>query len=116
MKLHSAVGGRLGITGNDIETLIALDPKDFEYREWLALKYAQDWVALDGDEPAGDYMDEYRNQYSERERKYILKLMRMMRFANFFNNTFRSRAWRSDLEQTVCSLDRATPSSSEGDR
>lgn len=112
MQFHSAVGGRLGINGSDIDKLIALDPKDFEYREWLALKYAQDWVALGGDEPAGDYMDDYRNRYSDRERKYILKLMRMMRFANYFNNTFRRRAWRNDLEQSVCSLDRATPSAS----
>ncbi len=106
MKLHSAVGGRLGITGEEIEKLIALDPKNFEYREWLALRYAQDWIALGGDEPAGSYMDEYRKMYSPKERGYILKLIRMMRFANNFNNTFRGRAWRRDLEQSgSCSLD-----------
>ncbi|HOT46230.1 MAG TPA: hypothetical protein PLM53_02035 [Spirochaetota bacterium] len=106
MKLHSAVGGRLGITGDEIEKLIALDPKDFEYREWLALKYAQDWTALGGDEPAGSHMDDFRKMYSPRERAYILKLMRMMRFANYFNNTFRGRAWRRDLGQPgACSLD-----------
>ncbi len=106
MKLHSAVGGRLGITGDDIEKLITLDPKDFEYREWLALRYVQDWIALGGDEPAGSYMEDFHTMYSMKERTYILKLVRMMRFANYFNNTFRARAWRSGLEQsTACSLD-----------
>lgn len=106
MKHHSAVGGRLGITGDEIDKLIALDPKDFEHREWLALKYARDWTALGGNEPAGSYMEDFRDLYTRKERAYILKLIRMMRFANYFNNTFRGRAWRRDLEQSgACSLD-----------
>ena len=108
MKLHSAVGGRLGITGEDIEKLILLDQRDFEYREWLALRYAQDWIALDGGEPAGAFMRDFSKLYSAKERAYILKLVRMMRFANYFNNTFRGRAWRHGVEQTgTCSLDSA---------
>ncbi len=111
MKLHSAVGGKLGITGEDIEKLILLDQKDFEYREWLALRYAQDWIALGGGEPAGSYMEDFSKLYSPKERAYILKLVRMMRFANYFNNAFRSRAWRGDLEQTgACSLEDVTHS------
>ncbi len=98
MKAHSSLAGRVGVSGDEIEKLIALDKKDFDRREWLALKYARDWACLDGAEPAGDYMDDFRAEYGGRERKYILKLMRTMRFANLCNNTFRGRAWREELE------------------
>ncbi|MBP7583242.1 MAG: hypothetical protein KBA61_04355 [Spirochaetes bacterium] len=103
MKVHTSLAGRLGITQGEIERLIALDEKEFDYREWLALRYAQDWVYLGGEEPAGEYMDDFRREYGARERKYILKLMRMMRFANLWNNTFHGRAWRPGTDGT-CEL------------
>jgi hypothetical protein len=105
MKIHSAVGGKLGITPEEIEKLITLDRNSFEYGEWLILKYAQDWIILDGQEPAGDYMEEFRRRYSKRERGYFLKLIRMMRFANYWNNTFSGRPWRAGLEDSdYCSI------------
>lgn len=100
------MAGRLGITGDEIEKLITLDQNDFACREWLALKYAQDWVYLGGEEPAGDFMDDFRRDYSARERAYILKLMRVMRFANCWNNTFHGRAWKPGLDGT-CGIDPA---------
>ena len=103
MKVHSSLAGRLGIGEGEIEKLITLDTKDFEYREWLALKYAQDWVYLGGAEPAGEFMADFRREYGARERKYILKLMRVMRFANCWNNTFHGRAWKPGLDGT-CAL------------
>jgi hypothetical protein len=105
MKLHAAVGGRHGITREEIDRLVALDRKDFEYREWLALKYAQDWILLGGSEPASDYMDDFRGHYTEKERARILKLVRMMRFANLWNNTLQGRPWRADPAGGACSLD-----------
>ncbi len=48
-------------------------------------------------------MDDFRREYGARERKYILKLMRMMRFANLWNNTFHGRAWRPGTDGT-CEL------------
>lgn len=98
MKVHSSLAGRLGIGEGEIEKLIALDKNDFEYREWLALKYAQDWIFLGGAEPAGEHIDDFRRAYGAQERKYILKLMRVMRFANCWNNTFHGRAWRDGLD------------------
>jgi hypothetical protein len=103
MKFHSSLAGRLGIGEDEIEKLISLDKKDFQYREWLALKYAQDWVFLGGKEPAGEFMDDFRREYGPRDRKYILKLMRVMRFANCWNNTFQGRAWKPGLDGT-CGL------------
>lgn len=96
MKVHAAVGGRLGITGGQIDRLTKLERSDFGYREWLALKYAQEWAMLDGREPESDYMHDFRKHYSEKERARILKLVRMMRFANLWNNTMQGRPWRTD--------------------
>jgi len=100
MKTHSSLAGRLGVSGDEIEKLITLDAKDFERREWLALKYAQDWAYLDGVEPSGDFMVAFRGEYGAGERKRILKLMRAMRFANLWNNTVHGRAWREEPEGT----------------
>ena len=106
MKVHSAVGGKLGITREEIDRLFALDRKDFEYREWLALKYAQDWILLDGREPEADYMDDFRALYTRKERARILKLVRMMRLANLWNNTRQGRPWRTDLRTgSSCAVD-----------
>lgn len=105
MKLHSAVGRRHGITDEDVEKLIVLDRSSLDEREWLALKYAQDWAALGGSEPAGEYMADFKRTYPARERAYILKLVRMMRFANYWNNTFSGRPWRQELTgQSACSI------------
>jgi hypothetical protein len=106
MKVHSAVGGRLGITREEIGRLVELDPKDFEYREWLALKYAQDWILLGGREPDSDYMNDFRTHYTGKERARILKLIRMMRLANLWNNTMQGRPWRTGFEAgSSCSID-----------
>jgi hypothetical protein len=106
MKVHSAVGGKLGITREEIDRLVALDPKDFEYREWLALKYAQEWILFGCREPESDYMEDFRKQYTKKERARILKLVRMMRLANLWNNTFNGRPWRADLGAGgSCSID-----------
>lgn len=102
MKLHAAVGGRLGISDEEIDRLATLDKNDFEYREWLALKYAQEWILLGGCEPESDYMDDFRAHYPEKERARILKLVRMMRFANLWNNTLQGRPWRAG---SACAID-----------
>jgi hypothetical protein len=68
--------------------LFNLKKSGFEYKEWLALKYAQDRAFLHGSEPAGDYMDDYHKYYSEKERAYILKIINMMMFMNSVGNTF----------------------------
>lgn len=98
MNLHSAAGRRLGLDDAHIEDLLTLDREKFEYREWLALRYAQDRAFLGGAEPAGDYMEEYRRSYSPKERSRISKLVAVMLFANYWNNTFRRKAWREDIE------------------
>ena len=98
MGVHRAAGKRLGITDEDIDRLVRLDKHDFELKEWLVLRYARDWVLGDGKEPEGEYLKAYYQAYSLQERQYVLKLLRMMRFANYFNNTFFTRIWRTDLE------------------
>jgi protein-S-isoprenylcysteine O-methyltransferase Ste14 len=75
------------LTEGEIEKLIRLNKSDFEYREWLPLKYAQDWALSDGEEPRGDYVGDYQSHYSEEQRGYIHKIMRMMRFTNRLGNT-----------------------------
>lgn len=98
MTIHSAAGRRLGLSEDRIEDLLTLDREKFEYREWLALRYAQDRAFLDGAEPADDYVEEYRRSYTPEERSRISKLVTAMLFANYWNNTFRRKAWREDIE------------------
>lgn len=97
MSAHTAVSRRLGMTDEDIEKLIDLNPEDFEYREWLALKFAQDWVFSNEQVRAASYLEDYKRSYSDLEQGCILKLLKMMQFANQFNNTFFRKQWRSDL-------------------
>ena len=98
MDVHSALGKRHGIAKEDIDNLIALNPKNFDDKEWLALKYVQDWTFLGGEEPSGEYMIDFKKQYNSKERAYILKLMRTMLFANYFNNLLRKGVWKSEIE------------------
>ena len=107
MNTHTAVGKRHGIAATEINKLIQLEKADFEYKEWLALKYAQDWVFLNGEEPAGDYIIDYKKIYTTKEQGYILKLLRIMRFFNYLNNIIFNKSWRSDLEgvSLQCSIE-----------
>ncbi|HSV97334.1 MAG TPA: hypothetical protein VLM75_10425 [Spirochaetota bacterium] len=103
MSMHSAAGRRLGLTDAQIEDLLTLDPRKFDHREWLALRYAQDRAFLDGAEPAGNYVREYRRHYTEAERARISKLITAMQFANYWNNTFRRRPWNKSREGSAIS-------------
>jgi protein-S-isoprenylcysteine O-methyltransferase Ste14 len=78
--------------------LIELKKSDFEYREWLALKYAQDWAFLSGAEPKSDYMADYHSHYSKEQREYIHKIMRMMRFTNSLGNTLSPKTSSAETE------------------
>ncbi|MGV7929910.1 MAG: hypothetical protein AB2L13_13590 [Spirochaetota bacterium] len=109
MSVHSAAGRRLGLTDGQIEDLLILDPLKFEYREWLALRYAQDRAFLDGAEPAGEHVREYNRHYTEAERARVDKLIRAMQFANYWNNTFRGKAWREEREGLAVSCGVGAP-------
>ncbi len=76
------------MTEGDINGFNSLDKDGFEYREWLALKYARDWAASGGASSDDGYMADFKSQYTEQERGYILKLIRLQDFANHFMNTF----------------------------
>ena len=78
----------------EIEKLVQLNRADFEYREWLPLKYARDWAVLNGEAPQGDYVADYHSHYSGDERAYIHKIMGMMRFMNSLGNTLAPKSRR----------------------
>jgi hypothetical protein len=91
MNIHAAVGRRLGLTDDDIDKLLTLDPSAFPRGEWLALKFAQEWALLGGCEPSGELLQEYKKFYNARKRARIAKLLRIIEFANYWNNTFSRR-------------------------
>lgn len=91
IKAHSALGKRLGISKEEIDDLISLNFVRFDYREWIVLKYVQDWTFLRGKEPAKENISEYYLQYNKKERAYILKLMRVMLFSNYINNAYKKK-------------------------
>ena len=92
------------MTDTEIEELIELNKSKFEYREWLALKYAQDWAFSKGAEPKGDYVGDFKSHYPEKQREYMRKIMRMMRFTNSLGNTLspKSSSSESEASSAVC--------------
>ncbi len=82
------------MTKEEIENLISLEKSDFEYREWLALKFARDLVYADGKAPKGEYLKEFKEQYSEKDRGYILKLAKMQYFLTRVMHTIKRQPWR----------------------
>jgi hypothetical protein len=76
------VGRKLGLTDDEISKLGNISKSDFEYREWVALNYARDFATLGGNEPAGEYLEDYYSLYSEKEQKHILKIASQMDFMN----------------------------------
>jgi protein-S-isoprenylcysteine O-methyltransferase Ste14 len=86
------------LTDEELGELVELNKKRFDYGEWLALKYAQDWAFLNGAEPQGDYVGDFLSHYSVEQREYIRKVMRMMRFMNSLGNTLSARSWSSEGE------------------
>ena len=77
----------------------------------------QDWGFLEGVNPTKENHQDYYLQYSEKERAYILKTMRVMLFSNYLNNFFRNRGWRSDIEEIspgdFCSIEQRSDLSSK---
>jgi hypothetical protein len=98
MTIHGAVGKRYGVSQDFIEKLIALEKSDFEYKEWLALKYARDMALMNGNSPENEDMHAFTSMYSQKERNYILKIIRLMIFSNCINNSLTKQSWRADLE------------------
>ena len=92
------------MTDAEIEKLIELKKSDFEYKEWLALKYVQDWVFLNGAEPQSAYMADYQSHYPKEQREYIHKIMRMMRFTNSLGNTLsrKSSSSANEASSALC--------------
>jgi len=58
----------------------------------------QEWGFLQGVNPPKENHQDYYVQYSEKERAYIHKTMRVMLFSNYLNNFLKNRGWRSDIE------------------
>ncbi len=98
MSIHGAVGKRYGVSQDFIEKLVALEKSDFEYKEWLALKYARDMALMNGKSPENEYEHDFTILYAQKERNYILKVIRLMIFSNCINNSLKKQSWRADLE------------------
>jgi len=98
VKVHSALGKWHGLTDIDILNLSTISESKFQHKEWAALKYAYEWAILDGNEPEGDFMAEYRKLYSQKERDRINKLLRFMQFTNYCSNIFLNRGWKKESE------------------
>ncbi len=102
MGIHTTVGRWNGLADEDIESLIYLKKEHFDYKDWVALKYAQEWTLRKGlSEPQGDYVTDYKYLYTEKERKSIDKMLRLMRWANFTSHFFFRTdfgKWRLDLQ------------------
>ncbi|MBN2077729.1 MAG: hypothetical protein JW838_02105 [Spirochaetes bacterium] len=110
------MGRRLGISDEEMEKLAILDRDSFDFREWLVLKTARGFVDAGGRMGEWDHLNDYRRHYTEKERAYHLKLFRMMRFANLFNNTLDGRQWHNDEPAygAACPIDLGGKSAGDG--
>lgn len=88
MAVHSRWGKSAGVKEEEISELETLDPARFEHREWVALMYARDYILFDGRLPDEEIVKEFEKLYSGRERADILAMIKIMDFANRFNNTW----------------------------
>ncbi|MBU0996222.1 MAG: hypothetical protein KJ737_27300 [Proteobacteria bacterium] len=82
--------------------LIELKQENFEYREWIALKYAQEWAFHGGEKPSGKIADEFKKHYSYKERAWIEKIIRIQRLANYSMNLLHKRGWIKSTKKNVC--------------
>ena len=92
---------KTGISKEEIANIYTLRQKDFDYTEWLILKYAREWTLVRGRNPSGDIVTEYEKVIPVELQRYVDKLLRMMIFANYFGNKFLNRK-RKDTD--TCSL------------
>jgi len=90
------VSRKTGISKEEIANLYTLKQKNFNYTEWLILKYAREWTLVKGENPSGDIVSEYETVVPEELRRYIDKLLRIMIFANYFGNKFLRRKKEND--------------------
>ncbi|MFA5518400.1 MAG: hypothetical protein WDA74_04015 [Spirochaetota bacterium] len=79
--------------------MITLRKENFEYREWLALSFAREWIFSNGKPDAWEYLHEYKKAYSSSDRRYILKIIRMMDFFNHAGNMFIGIPWKYSIER-----------------
>lgn len=56
--------------------------------------------------PEGKYVEEYESEFLKKQRKYHMKLIRMMYFANHCKNTWDGRPWKKELNS--CSTGNAS--------
>ncbi|PKL41104.1 MAG: hypothetical protein CVV44_00250 [Spirochaetae bacterium HGW-Spirochaetae-1] len=109
------MGRKAGITKDEYLSLIKLDKKDFPFREWVALVYAREWTFERGNDPHGEYGEEFARHFSKKERARIKKLLRMMLFANYCGNGFFKVPWRGQNEPQVCDISREQPGKESSD-
>jgi UPF0755 protein len=63
-------------------------PRDsFEYREWVALKWARQYLLYEGAFPDPERVSDFERLYSLREQTDILAAVKMMWFFNMLSNT-----------------------------
>ncbi len=98
------MGRKAGISKEEYLSLIKLNKKDFEYREWVALTYAREWAYAKGIELSIEFSEEFRILYSQREQALIIKLLRMMLFANYCGNSYFKRPWKGGIAPQACEV------------
>ncbi|MBW1989863.1 MAG: carboxymuconolactone decarboxylase family protein [Deltaproteobacteria bacterium] len=97
-NVHSAVALALGVSREEIQNLEDMDPACFAHREWVALFYARNWAYARGKDPGGRISRQFHAEYADTEQKYIEKLLRMMKLANYTSNTLLGIPWRPELD------------------
>lgn len=98
------MGRKAGITKDEYLSLIKLEKKDFDYREWIALIYARESAFAKGGEVPAGINDQFNMEYSKTDQKLVKKLIRTMIFANYCGNIYYKRPWKKDAPVTSCEV------------
>ncbi|MCP4552644.1 MAG: hypothetical protein GY834_11505 [Bacteroidetes bacterium] len=80
---------------------MALNPDNFEHREWIALQWLRTFLIFEGKFPDSQLNIEFEQLYSPREQVYIFSIFKTMFFFNVLATTFLKKRYKSG---TACSI------------
>ena len=101
LAAHKRFGRVAGLTSQQIDDLVALNPENFEHREWIALQWLRTFLIFEGKFPDPQLNSEFEQLYSRREQVYIFSIFKGMFFFNVLATTFVKERYKPE---TACAI------------
>jgi len=85
------------LTVEDIRNLDNPKAENFTPKSWAAVAYAHEWALNQGNIQNPEIISNFEKNHSINERENIITVIRIMDFANKFNNTWSKPLKRSSI-------------------